>query len=245
MPRLDYILSSVPACARVLGCKGHGLTTTLQKDDRNLLFHGTLADAPGRNESWDEYLRYGGNNRWELIIEGTDFSGISAAESVKEVMSTKALVKWVQERDAEIKGTATGAIDGLEESDDKDAQRRFGPRAERLREIAVSVGAAYCVSCLDSWLAGSWPPEKRRAIRILDIKGVTRRGVWIRIFHSVYEVDTNVGPGFLYPPGADRSGKLILKSESSMAPGRMVKVPTALMAKIEALKSCFESLAKQ
>lgn len=160
-------------------------------------------------------------------------------------MSTKALVNWVLERDAEIKEGSTEAVDDLGESDDDDPQRQFGPYAERLREIAASAGATYCVSCLDGWLAGSWPPERQRAIRILDIKGVTRRGVWIRIYHSVYEVDTNLGPGSRYPPGADRAATLILKSESSMSAGRVVKVPTALMAKIEALRPDFESLSRQ
>lgn len=221
------------------------MTTDSRMSDRQFLFHGELSDAPGRNESWDEYLRYRGNNRWELIIEGTDFSGTIAAKPVKEVMSTKALVTWVSERDAEIEEGSTDAVDDLESSQDDDPQRQFGPRAERLREIAVSVGATHCVSCLDGWLAGSWPPEKHRAIRILDIKGVTRRGGWIRIYHSVYEVETNLGPGFLYPPGADRAAKLILKSERSMSAGRVVKVPPALMAKIESLKPSFEALTRQ
>lgn len=221
------------------------MATTSRKHDRHFLFHGELSDAPGRDESWDEYLRYRGDSRWELIVEGTDFSGTSAAKPVKEVMSTKALVNWVLERDAEIKEGSTEAVDDLDESEDDDPQRQFGPYAERLREIAASVGAAYCVSCLDGWLAGSWRPERHRAIRILDIKGVTRRGVWIRIYHNVYEVDTSLGPGFLYPPGADRAATLILKSESSMSVGRVVKVPTALMAKIEALRPDFESLRKQ
>ncbi len=221
------------------------MTTDSRMSDRQFLFHGELSDAPGRNESWDEYLRYRGNNRWELIVEGTDFSGTIAAKPVKEVMSTKALVTWVSERDAEIEEGSTEAVDDLETSEDDDSPRQFGPRAERLREIAVSVGATYCVSCLDGWLVGSWPPEKHRAIRILDIKGVTRRGVWIRIYHSVYEVETNLGPGFLYPPGTDRAAKLILKSESSMSTGRVVKVPTALMAKIESLKPSFEALTRQ
>jgi hypothetical protein len=217
------------------------MTTSVRKNDRYFLFHGELSDAPGRNESWDEYLRYRGKNRWDLIVEGTDFSGTSAAEPVREVMSTRALVNWVQERDAEIEE----AVNDLDESEDEVPQREFGPRAARLREIAISVGATYCVSCLDGWLAGTWPPEKQRAIRILDVKGVTRRGVWIRIYHSVYEVDTNLGPGFLYPPGADRAAKLILKSESSMSAGRVVKVPAALMSKIEALRPDFESLNTQ
>lgn len=211
-----------------------------RENEWHLLFHGELYDAPGRNESWDEHLRYHGNNRWELVLEGTDFSGASAAEPSKEIMSTKAIVNWVQERDAEDTEYSREAAEDLDESD---APRQFGPRAERLREIAVSVGATYCVSCLDGWLVGSWPPE--RAIRILDVKGVMRLGVWLRIYHNVYEVDTNLGLGFLYPPSADRSAKLILKSESLMSAGRVVKVPRALMVKLEELKPCFEALTKQ
>ncbi len=135
------------------------MRTDSRMSDRQFLFHGELLDAPGRNESWDEYLRYRGNNRWELIVEGTDFSGTIAAKPVKEVMSTKALLTWVSERDAEIEEGSMEAIDDPETSEDEAPQRQFGPRAERLREIAVSVGATYCVSCLDGWLVGTWPPE--------------------------------------------------------------------------------------
>lgn len=67
------------------------MKTDSRMSDRQFLFRGELSEAPGRNESWDEYLRYRGNNRWELIVEGTDFSGTSAAKPIKEVMSTKAL----------------------------------------------------------------------------------------------------------------------------------------------------------
>lgn len=221
------------------------MATKSNADDRHFLFHGELSDAPGRNESWDEYVRYRGDNRWVLIVEGTDFSGTSMGKPDKEPMSTAALVNWVLERDAEITEGSAEVLDDSGESDGDDPERQFGPRAERLRDIAANVGATYCVSCLDGWVAGSWPPARQRAVRILDIKGVTRRGVWIRIYHSVYEVETNLGPGYLYPPGADRTAKLVLKSESSMSPGRIVKVPTALMAKIEILMPEFESLGKK
>lgn len=221
------------------------MAITSKTHERHFLFHGKLSDAPGRNESWDEYLRYRGDNRWDLIVEGTDFSGTSVAKPEKEAMSTTALVNWVLERDAEIAEGSTEAVDDHGEFDGDDPKRQFGLRAERLRDIAASVDATYCVACLDGWVGGSWPPVRQRAIRILDIKGVTRRGVWIRIYHSVYEVDTNLGPGYLYPPAADRTAKLVLKSESSMSPGRVVKVPTALMAKIAILMPDFESLGKK
>jgi len=214
------------------------------KHSHHFLFHGELSDAPGRNESWDEYLRYRGNNRWDLVIQGTDFSGSSATKPIKETKSTKAIVDWVLDRDAEIEEDWAEATDDPSDVDDDendDVPRQLGPRAERLREIAASVNATYCVSCLDGWISGSWPPK--RAIRILNVRGVTRRGVWIRMYHSVYEVDTNLGPGYLYPPDTNRTAKFILNSESSMSAGRIVNVPKALMAKIEALRPRLEALS--
>jgi hypothetical protein len=206
--------------------------------DRHTLFNGELSDAPGRNESWTEYLRYRGSNRWELIIEGTDFCGVSTAEPLKEKISTKALLKWVLDRDSEDGGGLPVDCDN-----DDDPPKTFGPRAETLREIAVIEGATFCVSCLDGWLAGAWPPMKQQpVVHILAITGVTRRGVWIRIYNSVFVVDTNLGPAYLYPPGHDRRARLLLKTESSMSPGRMVKVPRALLPQIEALKPAFEAL---
>ena len=223
------------------------MVTSSRSNNRLPLFHGELSDAPGRNESWEEYLRYRGNNRWDLIIEGTDFSGSGEAKPIKETKSTKALVEWVLERDAEIEEDWTEAVDDAidldnYEDEDEDVQRQLGPRAERLREIAASVSATYCVSCLDGWVSGSWPPK--RAIRILNITGVTRWGVW-RTRHRGYEVDTNLGPGFLYPPDTNCVAKLILKSENSMSAVRVVKVSKALMEKVETLRPRLEALSEQ
>jgi hypothetical protein len=61
----------------------------------------------------------------------------------------------------------------------------------------------------------------------------------------VYEVDTNLGPGFLYPPDTNHAAKLILKSENSMSSGRVVKVSRALMVKIDALRPRLEALSEQ
>jgi len=221
------------------------MATSSDNHQDHHLFHGELSDAPGRNESWDEYVRYRGNNRWELIIEGTDFSGSGATKPIKEAKSTKAIVAWALDRDAKIEEDWAEAIDdddddGEDEDEDEDVQRQLGPRGERLREIAESVNATYCVSCLDGWISGSWPPE--RAIRIVNITGVTRWGPW-RTRHRVYEVDTNLGPGFLYPPDTNHAAKLILKSENSMSSGRVVKVSRALMVKIDALRPRLEALS--
>ena len=225
---------------------------------RHFLFHRELSDAPGRNESWDEYLRYLGNSRWELTMKGTDFFGLMEAKPLREVMTTTRLLNWVLERDEEIKENpttslndqgneaySTTSLDDKQRSTDDDTVSKFGPYAERLREIADSEGASFCVSRLDAWLSGKWPSEK--SVRILDIKGVIRRDVWKGVYHCVFDVDTNLGPGYLYLPNADRTAKLVLKSEASSltSADRIVKVPKRLQSKIAALKPEYDMLRSQ
>lgn len=206
----------------------------------HFLFHGELSDAPGRNESWSDFVRYGGNNRWELLTEGTDFSGMAQLEPVRQVMGTAALVKFALCRDEELE---EGASQSLEDAEDDEYKRSLGPTASRLREIASELNATFCVACLDGWLAGRWPtPMKEPTVRILEVKGVTVRGIWIRIYHAVYDVDTNLGPAYLYPPDANGCAKFALKSSSSLSAGRVVQVPKTLIPKIEALKPALELL---
>jgi hypothetical protein len=204
---------------------------------RHHLFHGELSDAPGRNESWDQFLCYQENNRWVLITEGTDFSGTAELEATKDSMSTRQLLTWVLERDDEIRDASFVQVEEPDESIEEQHKRAFGPYAERLREIAVEVGADYCVSCLDRWLKGAWPPVRNPPmLKILEVRGVTRRGIWIGIYHSVYDIETTLGPAYLYPPQEEGAAKLVLKTESSMSPGRLVKLSGEVLAKLEALR---------
>ena len=191
---------------------------------RQFLFHGELSDAPGRDESWDEYVQYLGSNRWKFIVNSTDFAGVNTVPTAIEMMSTKSIVNWVLERDAEIEVEAKDSI----EDDDSIPLKELGPRGDRLREIAASEGASYCVTCLDGWLSGSWPPNKKQStVRLLEVKRLTRRGVWLGIYHTVYDVETNLGPAYMYPPNDAHMARLVLKTEGSMSPGRTVKVPRA------------------
>jgi hypothetical protein len=223
----------------------------MAKRERHFLFHGELSDMPGRNESWDEYVKYLGDNRWELITESTDFLGVSAADPVRERFNTGQMVRWAIDRDSEIENEEGDDEVGDADPDDDEAEesypsRTFGPRCERLDEIAATEGAAYCLACLAGWRGGSWPPVKRvPVLRILDVTGVKQRGVWIRIYHSVFTVNTNRGPAYLYPPGADLRARLNFVAESSMSPGRIVNVPKRLMPKIEALKPAFDALCER
>lgn len=204
------------------------------------LFHGELTDAPGRNEEWDDYLRYLGHSRWEIITEGSDFSGASEIDSVKQTMGTRSLIEWVRDRDADF-GESLRSDDPDE--GDCESNDGLGPLGRRLLEIANSEGAHYCVTCLEQFARGDLPPYLRPPkIRILNVKGVTRRNIWIRISHVVFDVDTNLGPAFLYPPSSDRDARLVLKSERSMSQGRLVKISRTVAARVRALMPDLEAL---
>lgn len=210
----------------------------------HLLFHGDLSDAPGRNESWDEHVEYHGNNQWILIIHGTDFSGTESGKPVSELMMTDELVAWVVNRDGEDESEPEGSV-GATDDETKDDAPRLGPRASRLREIAVEIGVQRCVTLLDNELAKLGADSAQSELRVLSIKGVTLRGVWIRIYHSVYEVETNEGPAYLYPPDANRVARIVLKTAGSMTTGSSVTVPADLMPRVEALRGELDALKTQ
>jgi hypothetical protein len=89
---------------------------------------------------------YPEDNKWVRITEGTDFSGTAELVATKESMSTHQLLTWVLERDDDIRDASLMQVDQSEESIEEQDEQAFGPYAERLREIAVEVGADYCVS---------------------------------------------------------------------------------------------------
>lgn len=217
----EIALSEVGIAASAVGRK----TLT----DKHHFFHGELTDAPGRNESWDHYLRYRGNGRWHLITESTDFSGMDDLPDSKELMSTRQLVQWAIERDSEIESSQLSR-DSLDDDDVDESQKPLGPYAERLREIALDVGATYCVKCLAGCAAGTWPTIP--TLRILKVVGVMRRGVWIRIYHDVYRVETNLGDAYMYPPDQDGYAKVVLESEGSMSSGRKVKLDKSILKQV-------------
>ena len=208
------------------------------KNSYHVLHHRELPNSPGRNESVTDFVCYGGDNRWELLTDATDDSGRVQVEPVRQLMGTVVLVKWTLQRDEESEQVTTGSSPCIEDAEeDAEANKRIlGTTASRLREIASDLNAGFCIACLDGWLAGTWPTPRKEMLRIHDIRGVTKRGVWIRIFHAVYDVDTNLGPGYLYPPDANGSAKFILKSGSTASESCVVSVPKRLLPKIEALK---------
>lgn len=189
--------------------------------------HGELTDAPGRNEVWDHYLAYLPNGQWELITESTDFSGMVNAAPTKEVMGSRKLLSWVLDRDSEMSDENSPA------TSDEDV-KKLGLFTTRLNEIAIEVGSDYCAALIVRWLSGDWPPgTKTKKLVVRNVNGVTKRGVWIRIYHCVYLVNTNLGPAYMYEPDVDGHAKVILKTDSSMSQGRLVKVPKSILAQVK------------
>lgn len=197
---------------------------------RHHFFHGEITDAPGRNESWDHYLRYRGNGRWQLITQSTDFSGMEELSESKEDMSTRQLVQWVIERDEESEESSERNGDSPDAVDVDESQKSLGSYAKRLKEIALDVGASHCVKCLDGWVMGTWPSIP--VLRILKIVGVTRRGIWIKIYHDVYKVVTNCGAAYMYPPDKDGYATVALEAQGSMSPGRKVKLDKSILKQV-------------
>ena len=202
----------------------------------HLLFREDTVDSHGEVVHVTGLLRYGGDNRWELRTELTNERGDQLLVPTKEVMGTTALIGWVLQRDTEAGKSADHATQSTDADKGDDRPIVFGPNALRLREIAMQLNMNYCVEYLGGWLDGTWhPTEKEPAVRILDIKGIKEYGVWIRVYRSLFDVDTNFGPAYLYPPDADRSAKLVFKPGSSLSGERVVSVPKFLLPKIEAL----------
>lgn len=155
------------------------------------LYIGYLNDWPGRDEHWEESLRYRGNGRWTWCLES-----LRPAESpIYERVSTRDLIARMMDEDANVDEpwiAYGGENSGVTVS--------LGPRGEALLAIAEEEGAEYCVKCLKGWLDGTWPPRRKPPlVRVLSIVGRAERPVWRGVVHHGLLVETNRGPAFLYP----------------------------------------------
>ncbi len=210
--------------------------------DWHILFEGDLSDAPGRSESWTESVCYLGRGAWKLSIDGTDFLGRESAESTMERLTTRGMVDWALDRDAEDKEYVEPEAIPLRSLKDLDwgedpPPEDLGPRAERLLEISKRVGAAYCARCLRGAAKGSWPP----APVIRQVTGVTLREVWASN-HPVYTVTTSAGPAYLYPPDADGNASLVLTSAGNMNMGTTIALSKRWRVALEAWRDKLDNL---
>lgn len=214
----------------------------------HVLYEGYLLDAPGRNESWTEYVTYLGSNRWRLVSKGTSFDGGEAGEAYAERMGTQPLIKWCLQRDAE--GAESAAFHSIQSDetapdDEEDDTVKLGDRAVRLIEIAREEDAAFCVACLEGLVAGTWPPKQKTPLpvpRILSIDGVTRRGVWLGVYRPAYIVETTHGPGYMEAPGGNGYATVFLRSGAVSSAARSARIPKRLMPQLKNWQAEFEAL---
>lgn len=74
----------------------------------HVLFSGSLSDAPGRDEHWNEHVTYLGREKWQLTIEGSTFDGGAEAAPEQSTMTTEELLQWALEQaDENDEGAAT------------------------------------------------------------------------------------------------------------------------------------------
>jgi hypothetical protein len=177
----------------------------------HFLHEGHLDDAPGRDESWTEYVAYLGRGQWALKIVGTDLSGYHHHPYPVEYLGTRRMIRWTLDRDALDRETplSKSAMSLGADEDHPDVKKPLFGRTQRLYRVAKTVDATLCVRLLDQWVAGTWPKPPPRPL-ILAVHGVHALGIWRGVYHATFKVDTNLGPGFLYPPDDQGRARLVL-----------------------------------
>jgi len=198
----------------------------------HLLFAGELSDPPMRYESWKDYLVYFGWNTWRITtVEGNEVTR-------HPIMSTTQLVEWVLDGDQRMEGSTV-----QNDPDDEPGYKlSFGPFSSRLYEIAKKEHAHHCISCLESWRRGEPVRRKKEpAIRIIAIKGMTKRGIWLHIYQTVFDVDTNLGSAYLYPPTSNNRARLVFTNEVASSPGRLVRLTKANCLRITEISAALKA----
>jgi len=108
------------------------------EDDWHVIHEGYLSDMPGRNESWKEYVRFFGNDRWQYLLEASDFTG-KTMESTMEEMSTDGLIEHIMFLDSldrenlsikEIRDTIGARTEGLQKAFTHPGWERFADMLE-------------------------------------------------------------------------------------------------------------------
>ncbi len=193
------------------------LLTQKLVEKRWRIFHGTCYAPHGGNEARDEYVIYRGRGSWLLVVELNDLASESEAPASTVMMSTQELLEWAADRDGKKTdqgfSTETGKAPEL--------------RIERLVDIANETGDHDCIEVINNWIHSRKPSlPKSVDIRIEGVTGVARRDIWIRTRHFVYQVMTNFGAAYLYPPDLDGFSQLVFVTEPSTSMGRKVKVST-------------------
>ena len=198
----------------------------------HLLFAGELSDAPMRYESWKDYLVYFGRNRWRITtVEGNEVTRYP-------IMSTTKLVEWVLDGDQRMEDS----IVQDDPDDEPEYKLSFGPFSSRLYEIAKEENAHHCINCLERWRRGEPVRRKKEpAIRIIAIKGMTKRGIWLHIYQTVFDVDTNLGSAYLYPPTSNNMARLVFPKESNSSPGRLVRLTRANRLRITEISAALKA----
>lgn len=152
-----------------------------------VIFSGELTDAPGRMESWTEWLTHFGGDDWEVSLEGTDFTGTGETEQLSQQFTTHDLLAWLQESDSENR-----------------PYRRVGSRLRALRTYAEKAELVELLKLIERVRRGTWPPKPPRP-KVTAITGITLvaaaphpRAEHIEPYMTV---ETTRGAGIMAMPG--------------------------------------------
>jgi len=154
-----------------------------------VIFEGELTDAPGRMESWTEWLTHLGADDWQLTIVGTDFSGAQEAEPESELFTTEKLLMWLQERDSE-----------------DEPNRRVGIRLRALRAYAEEARLVGLLKLIEGIRRGRWPPKPPRP-KVTAVSGIallaTAPNPRAEHVQPYLQIETTRGSGIMAMPSPD------------------------------------------
>ncbi len=162
-----------------------------------------------------EHVSYLGSSRWAWSSVD-DLSGTELADR----FSTKRLIEWVLDRDADDAETSTRLAHAVDPEAEEPEGTALGARGARLLVIAQAVGAELCARRLHAISSGNWPA----APRVQTITGVRRRAVWRGVEHRVYIARTSTGLANLYPPDANNIARVVLEGAASSEEGWLVRL---------------------
>ena len=141
-------------------------------------------------EDWVDYLRYDGASRWTMRT-----INLLGDEKITQRYGTKALIEWALEREAQ-------EYENNNDPDEEfDSEERLGVVLSKLLEIAERANANYCIQCIERIKRGE-PLVKPKLInlQVTKIKGVTIKGIWIRVYSAFFVAETPEGEAYLWFP---------------------------------------------
>ena len=185
--------------------------------DHHCIEVGESSAGPGNSYKWKTYIKYLGQEKWNLL----SISELDDGENHSEDMSNRELVDWVLERDSE--------------------SEYYEPMIDRLREVVDKHDDEKCKNIFSSINEESYVETPK----IIKIKGKTSRNITIGklvkwgvskklVEKEGHSVETNLGDGFILKPEGNQT-TLYISFNNSTDSNYKIELTESQIEEIESL----------